>query len=114
MRLSYKKTHRAIKFGLGALLDTGADVCFCDDSIGAWLGVNSINKKRYSFIAANNQPLDAYREVITVHLDSVQYDCAFYFSTTLPKNFRLILGTKGFFDKFAVNFDLPKKLITIT
>ena len=113
VRLSYKKTHKVIKFGLGALLDTGADVCFCDDSIGAWLGVNSKNKKKYSFTAANNQTFETYCEEVTLHIGGIQYQCPFFFSSTLPQNTRLILGTKGFFDHFLVTFNLPERLIKI-
>jgi len=113
IRLSYRKTHKVTNFTLGALLDTGADVCFCDDNIGAWLGVNPKGKKKHQFTAANNQIFETYRETITLHVGDMHYQCPFFFSNTLPKNSPLILGTKGFFDHFTVNFDLPKKLITI-
>ena len=41
------------------------------------------------------------------------YECPFYISSELPKETPIILGQLGFFDKFTIKFNLPKKEIEI-
>ena len=112
VRLIYKKTHKLTAPVYG-LIDSGADVCFCSQDIGLWLGINFKNKKPISFTAANNKAFLTFKEVISLQVCRLTYDCPFYFSAELPPKFPIILGQIGFFDHFKVNFDLRKKEIEI-
>lgn len=114
VRLGHKKTHRVLPAAAAALIDSGADVCFCATYIGDWLGVDLKKKQTIEFTAANNEHFQTKCAVVTLYACGKQFDCPFYFSDTLPQNTPIILGQKGFFDRFRIVFDLPHREIEIT
>lgn len=113
--LNYKKTHKVTPVAINALIDSGADVCFCADYIGIWLGINlNKNKKEEEYTCANGETFKAKPEIINLHVCGKQFDCKFFFTSTLPKNVPIILGQDGFFDHFKITFDKQNKLIDLS
>ena len=108
--LAFRNTHR-ITSKIYALVDTGADVCFCHKDIGMFLRVNFSKKPLEYFKAANNQEFPTQREQIRIHLGNSHIDCPFYFTDTLPRENPIILGEKGFLNRFKVVFDYINKSI---
>lgn len=112
--VGYKKTHKVTTAKITALIDSGADVCFCLKDIGVWLGISFKGKKQVVFKTANKSPLETVKEVVTLYVTGVQYNCPFYFSDQLPHETPIILGQLGFFDHFKITFDVKNKEIEIT
>lgn len=112
--LNYKKTHKITPKPISALIDSGADVCFCNDLIGAWLGVRLDKIKiEKEFTAVNMSTFKTKSQIITLHAFGKSYDCKFYFTDVLPKHTPIILGQIGFFDHFKITFDYQNKLMDI-
>lgn len=112
--IGYQKTHKITTAPITALIDSGADVCFCSKDIADFLGVNSKNKEKVIFTAANNTPLPTFLEVLTLYVGGKNYECSFYISDKLPFETPIILGQLGFFDHHKISFDLENKEIQIT
>lgn len=66
------------------------------------------------FTAANNEHFQTKCAVVTLYACGKQFDCPFYFSDTLPESTPIILGQKGFFDRFRIVFDLLHQEIEVT
>lgn len=112
--LNYKKTHKITPRPIPALIDSGADVCFCNDMIGAWLGVKLDKiKNEKEFTAANRSTFKTKPEIITLHAYGKSYDCKFYFTDVLPRHTPIILGQIGFFDHFKIIFDFQNTQIEL-
>lgn len=112
VRLSYTKTHKYTDPVWG-IIDSGSDVCLCHKNIGMWLGINFKNEDRVKLKAANNQVFITYKARVVLYVCGLRYKCTFYFTDELVKNYPVILGQIGFFDRFKVTFDLKKRDIEI-
>jgi len=110
--LNFKRTHK-ITLPIIALIDSGADVCFCSKNIGLWLGIKFKKKKLHTFTAVNKTTFKAVKESLLVHIGKKCFTCPFFFTNDLPKQTPIILGQKGFFDRFKVIFNAPNKTIEI-
>lgn len=111
--LNYRKTHK-ITSPIKALIDSGADVCFCADFIGIWLGIQLTKiKQEVWFTAANNEKFPTKPASLMLHVANKNYPVTFYFSNTLSKNFPIILGQIGFFDKNVITFNLKEGFINV-
>ncbi len=112
--LNYKVTHKITLQPITALIDSGAGVCFCNDMIGAWLGVrlDKIKKGRV-FTTANTTSFEAKPATITLISYGKSYECKFYFTDVLPRHTPIILGQIGFFDHFEITFDYKNNQITL-
>ncbi len=111
--LNYKKTHKITPVPISALIDSGADVCFCNETIGAWLGIKFNKNKEGIFTTANKTTFKAKPEIITIHSYNKIYECKFFFTDTLPQHTPIILGQIGFFDHFKITFDYQGNEIII-
>jgi hypothetical protein len=111
--LNYKKTHKITPVPISALIDSGADVCFCNETIGAWLGIKFNKNKEGVFTTANKTTFKAKPEIVTIHAYNKKYECKFFFTDTLPKHTPIILGQIGFFDHFKITFDYQGNEIVI-
>ena len=111
--LNYKKTHKITPVPISALIDSGADVCFCNETIGVWLGIQFNKIKEGIFTAANRTTFKAKPEIITLHAYNKSYECKFFFTDTLPRHTPIILGQLGFFDHFRITFDYRENQIEL-
>ena len=94
-----------------ALLDTGADACFCSTNISSWLGINYTKCKKEKFISINNDNFFVYKTKLTFYFNKEEFTSPIYISDTLPKNFQIVLGTKGFLERYKVILDYKNKEI---
>lgn len=111
--LNYKKTHKITPVPISALIDSGADVCFCNETIGAWLGIKFSKNREGVFTTANKTTFKAKPEIVTIRAYDKIYECKFFFTDTLPKHTPIILGQIGFFDHFKISFDYQGNEIVI-
>lgn len=111
--LGFQKTHK-ITPPILALIDSGADVCFCLEDIGAWLGIKFKTKRKMTtFKAADNKSFRAFKEEVILYVNQRKYLCPFFFTDVLPRETPLILGQRGFFNRFRIVFDYQKKIIEV-
>lgn len=112
LRLSYSKTHKFTDPVWG-IIDSGSDVCLCHKNIGIWLGLNFKKEDRVKLKAANNQDFFTHKAKVILYVCGLRYECPIYFTDELVKNYPVILGQIGFFDRFKVCFDLKSREIEI-
>jgi len=111
--LNYKKTHKITSVPVSALIDSGAGVCFCNETIGVWLGIQFKKIKEGIFTAANRSTFSAKPEIISINTCNKSYECKFYFTDTLPQYTPIILGQIGFFDHFKITFNYQENQIIV-
>lgn len=111
--LNYKKTHKITTIPISALIDSGADVCFCNETIGVWLGIRFNKIKEGIFTTANRTTFKAKPEIITLNAYNKSYEYKFFFTDTLPQHTPIILGQLGFFDHFKIAFDYRENQIEL-
>lgn len=96
-----------------SLVDSGADVCLFHSDIGVMLGIDIQAAPRLAF-----QGISGVREVAYLHridlvvrgLDSISLDVGFTSSMAVGTG---LLGQRGFFEQFDVNFQLNQKFFEI-
>lgn len=111
--LNYRKTHKITPIPVSALIDSGADVCFCNETIGVWLGIQFKKIKEKIFTAANKSTFQAKPEIVNINTCNKSYECKFYFTDKLPQHTPIILGQIGFFDHFKITFNYQESQIIV-
>ncbi len=93
------------------LLDTGAIISTLPLQAAKNLGVDIVDSKRITLQGFSGMPVFAYLGTITVKIGDKNFDLPATFSDVSKEN---ILGRKGLFDTFSINFDYEKQLITLS
>jgi len=96
-----------------SLVDSGADICLFHSDIGRMLGIEIETAPELAF-----QGVSGAREVAYLHrvdlvvrgLSSITLDVGFTDSMAAGTG---LLGQRGFFEQFAINFDLSKKFFEV-
>jgi len=96
-----------------SLVDSGADLCIFHSDIGRMLGIEIEAAPELAF-----QGVSGAKEVASLHrvdlvvrgLSSITLDVAFTNSMAAGTG---LLGQRGFFEQFRVNFDLSEKFFEI-
>lgn len=96
-----------------ALLDSGADFNVFHGDIATYLGISLTKGSRRNIWGLGGGPLKGYEHAIILKIKNITYKTRVTFSNQIPDNTLAVLGNKGFFDKFSVNFDYKNKLITL-
>ena len=97
-----------------ALIDSGADYNIFHGDIAAYLGIKLTSGSRRNITGISGNKLKGYEHKVTMQTESHQFQTTITFSNQLPENSLAVLGNKGFFDKFNVNFNLRDGLISLT
>jgi len=97
-----------------ALIDSGADFCIFDAEIGEYLGIDILsgNQEVFGGIQEKGGAV-AFLHKVKLNIGGWDYQTIVGFSYDIAKHGFGILGQKGFFDKFVVNFDLVKEEIEL-
>ncbi len=102
------------KINYEVLLDSGADTCVFDGSIGELLGLDVKAGTPMQFGGVQNATAGkAYLHTINLSLGGHRFAIPAIFSYDLSNKGYGILGQKGFFELFKVNFDYQKEEIEI-
>jgi len=109
-----KLSHRSLSIKYATLIDSGADFCIFDAEIGEYLGIDITSGKTENFggIQKSNAAI-AYLHDVVLNIGGWDYKVTVGFSYDIAKYGYGILGQKGFFDIFAVKFDLLKEEIEL-
>lgn len=103
-----------ITAGYAALIDSGADFCIFDGEFGEVLGLDVRAGKRLPFGGVQaHESSQAYLHEITLAVGGIQSRTVVGFSYDIAPRGYGLLGQKGFFDVFVVQFDLLKEEIEL-
>jgi hypothetical protein len=94
------------------LLDSGAVVSALPLTAAKDTGVNLSKAKRITLQGFSGMPAFAYLDVIVVKIADTDYEFPAVFTESEKTTY--ILGRKGFFDDFSINFDHENRMITIS
>lgn len=97
-----------------ALIDSGADFCIFDADIGEYLGLDVESGEYIEFGGVQGDgSAKAFLHHVTLNVGGFIYKTKIGFSYDIARHGFGILGQKGFFDAFAVKFDLKKEEIEL-
>lgn len=97
-----------------ALIDSGADFCIFDAEIGEYLGLDVKSGRLVEFGGIQDRGgAEAFLHSVGLNIGGYNYQTNVGFSRDIAKHGFGILGQKGFFDMFAVKFDLSKEEIEL-
>ena len=97
-----------------ALIDSGADFNIFNAEIGELLGINVRDGKKVQFSGIAGEPFEVYLHNLTLEVGGWQYKITSGFSYEISPYGFGILGQKGFFDLFRVEFIFSRGIIEIT
>lgn len=104
--------HKALKYD--ALIDSGADFCILPAEIGDYLGIDvKGGQKQYFGGIQSQESAVAFMHEVTVNIGGYDYKSTIGFSYEIAKRGYGILGQKGFFNLFKVQFDYRKAEIEL-
>ncbi len=97
-----------------ALIDSGADFCIFDAEIGEYLGVDVRSGRSEEFGGIQERGgARAFLHDVVLNVGGLEYKTTIGFSYDIARHGFGILGQKGFFDIFIVQFDLLKEQIEL-
>jgi hypothetical protein len=94
------------------LLDSGAVVSTLPLQAAHDTGVNLANAKRITLQGFSGVPAFAYLDKITIKIGSKEFEFPATFTESSATTY--ILGRKGLFDDFSINFNHEERIITIS
>lgn len=94
------------------LLDSGAVVSTLPLQAAHDTGVNLANAKRITLQGFSGVPAFAYLDKITIKIGEQDFEFPATFTESSTTTY--ILGRKGLFDEFTINFDHEERIITIS
>ena len=95
------------------LIDSGADICIFDAQIGEILGLDILSGEKEEVWGITGFGESYYLHQVTIKVGGWSYKIKAGFLPNIAKLGYGIVGQKGFFDKFIVNFDLIKEEIEL-
>ena len=101
------------KVGYKALIDSGADYNIFHAELAEILGLDVKNGRKENFGGISGGQLTAYFHSINAEIGGWEYKIYCGFSYDIPSFGYGVFGQKGFFDNFAVKFDLAKEEIEL-
>jgi hypothetical protein len=96
-----------------ALIDSGADYCLFHGIIGEQIGLNVKKGKPLNFYGTGGRTQTAYFHEIMFSIEGTEITTMVGFSYGLESLNVGLLGQTGFFNKFKIEFDLQKRIITL-
>jgi hypothetical protein len=95
-----------------ALIDSGADYCISPSEFGEQIGLSIKNNSWIDIFGISGQPIRFYFHDIILTIGGWQKESRMGFSHDLKLDY-IILGQKGFFDFYTINFDYKKEDIEL-
>lgn len=94
------------------LLDSGAVVSAMPFEAAQEMGIDLVRAKRITLQGFSGVPTFAYLDKMTIQIGGKDFDFPAVFTESNTTTY--ILGRKGFFDDFSIQFDHKKRVIQIT
>lgn len=106
--------HEGRKVTYEALIDSGADISIFDTELGELLGINvesGLLQQVSGVGGGSTEPI--YLHEVTVRIGEYAFSSAVAFKQNFSRFDHGVLGHRGFFEQFAVKFDMRKDEIEI-
>ena len=94
-----------------ALIDSGASICLFKSEIANQLGIN-LEKGKEILLEGISGKISIYIHSVSVEIENTKHIIPIGFSDEYTASFNLI-GRKGFFDKFQINFNEKHLLVEL-
>src|SRR5438132_10782268 len=94
-----------------ALIDSGSTNTIFHGSLAQALGVEKPDKPKGRIDGISDKPITYYEANIEVGIGDTFYPATVCFSDDLNPNAKNMLGQRGFFDRFAVEFEEKTVLV---
>lgn len=94
------------------LVDSGADNCIFDSQIGEILGIDILKGRLDKVTGITGNPEPCYFHPVTISIGGFSYNIEAGFMRNLRWPYG-ILGQKGFFNLFKIEFDYRKEKIEL-
>ncbi len=95
------------------LIDSGADICIFDAEIGEAIGIDIESGEVHEVGGVTGEKQPYFSHVVTMTVGGWPYTIEVGFSRHLAKMGHGLVGQKGFFEQFKVQFDLQKEEIEL-
>ena len=96
-----------------ALIDSGADFCIFHIKMGEIIGLDIEKGRKEPFSGVRKKISYAYFHDIILKVGGAKHECYAGFSADIEDLPYGIIGQKGFFDIYKVNFDLQGRCIEV-
>ena len=106
--------HNKNSLKYAALIDSGADFNIFDAELGEYLGIEIKSGVKETFGGVQERGgAEVFLHEVTLNIGGWDHKTMVGFSYDIAKHGYGILGQKGFFDIFAVKFDLAKEEVEL-
>jgi hypothetical protein len=96
------------------LVDSGADFCILHGEVAEAIGIEDITTGvKFSFGGVTGKSEVGYFHKVTITVKDCSYQTKVAFSNGIRDDGIGIVGQKGFFDRFAIEFDYSKKSVIL-
>src|SRR3989344_8667353 len=95
------------------LIDSGADQCVFDSNVADTLRINLKSGKRKPLKGIEGTGIIGYEHTINLRVVGKNFNTKVLFSGDILPNSYGVLGTRGFFDNFDVNFRYREKYFEV-
>jgi hypothetical protein len=99
-------------FGCNALLDSGADVCLFDLEFCGLLGIDPNSCEKSIIAGVGGGLIDAYFHEVRLHIGETEIKTRVGFTDGVTAGYGL-LGQRGFFEHFDIEFNYKKKFVEL-
>ncbi len=99
--------------GYEALIDSDADYCVFHADITNILGIILKKGSKRKIIGIGGEEIKGYEHAVKMRISKKIFQTVIIFSKEIPSNSFGVLGNKGFFDKFVVNFNYKKRFFEL-
>jgi hypothetical protein len=102
-------------FNHEVLVDSGSDRCFFDAEVLVALGITKQKGTFHDVFGIGGSKSSSYYHPITMTVGDISYDIEAGFIPLLGGGLVSygFVGQKGFFDRFIVKFDLPRREVVL-
>ena len=100
--------------GYEALIDSGADYCVFHADIADILGIVLKKGSKRKIIGIGGEEIKGYEHAVKMRISQRSFQTTIIFSKEIPPNSFGVLGNRGFFDKFLVNFNYKKRFFELS
>ncbi len=107
--------HKGNKLGYEVLVDSGADLCVFDSQIGEAIGIDVLANAPKEVFGVGGKATFFYVHGVRITVGATSYEIEAGFMPSVvgrvvPYG---VVGQKGFFDKFIVQFDLLREEVEL-
>lgn len=111
--ITVRLAHGLTSLEYDVLIDSGADRCIINGDIGRALGLDIEQGDPFTFRGAVGNEKVGYFHTVAVEMRHACFQTRIGFTDHLGQKAHGMMGQKGFFDRFSINFDYSEQELTL-